>query len=107
MKPAVPPEHYAEYRVKGQIVSEEMIEGLTLLVDEFEEQVAMPKEFIIPGGSPASAAINVARTVVRRAERRAVQLKEEGLLPSPSILEYLNRLADLLFILALYEEEPN
>ncbi|MFZ5633878.1 MAG: cob(I)yrinic acid a,c-diamide adenosyltransferase [Bacillota bacterium] len=101
---AVPREHYAEYSFRGQIVQKEMVERLARLIEEFEKEIKMPDQFVIPGGSTASAAIDVARTIVRRAERRAVQLKEEGLLPNQKILSYLNRVADLLFVLARYEE---
>lgn len=101
---AVPPEHYAEYRFRGPVVTGEMVQRLTLLIEDLEQQVAMPQEFIIPGDTVASAAIDLARAVVRRAERRAAQIFEEGQLPNENILKYLNRLADLLFVLARYEE---
>lgn len=101
---AIPPEHYAGHRAKNPVVTEEMVERLTRQVEEWEEQITIPKAFIIPGKTKASAAVDLARTIVRRAERRAVQLKEEGLLPNENILKYLNRLADLLFTLARYEE---
>ena len=64
----------------------------------------MPREFVIPGDSPASAAIHLARSIVRRAERRVVSLQQDGQVPNPEVLKYLNRLADLLFTLSLYEE---
>ncbi|MEW5899192.1 MAG: cob(I)yrinic acid a,c-diamide adenosyltransferase [Bacillota bacterium] len=101
---AVPPEHYAEYRFRGPVVAGEMVQRLTRLIEDLEQQVAMPQEFIIPGDTVASAAIDLARAVVRRAERRAAQIFEEGQLPNENILKYLNRLADLLFVLARYEE---
>ncbi len=97
---ALPPEQYRP------VVTEEMAERLTGLIENFEGRTAIPKEFIIPGGSPDSSAIHTARAVVRRAERRAVQLKEDGLLTNENVLKYLNRLADLLFILAIYAEAP-
>lgn len=101
---AVPPENYADYSAKGRVVNEEMEERLNRLSETFEGQITMPDEFVIPGNSPSSAAIDVTRAIVRRSERRAVQLKEEGLLPNENILKYLNRLADLLFVLARYED---
>lgn len=101
---AVPMEHYTEYSVRGPIVTEEMSEHLTRMIEDLEDKINMPKEFIIPGSSTASAAIDLARAIVRRAERRATQLKEEKILPNDKILKYLNRLADLLFALARYEE---
>ncbi|MGQ9823663.1 MAG: cob(I)yrinic acid a,c-diamide adenosyltransferase [Desulfotomaculales bacterium] len=101
---AVPPEHYTEYSFRGPVVTEEMVRRVTLLVEEMEEMVAVPQEFVIPGKTAASAAIDLARAVVRRAERRAVSLFEDGQLPNENILKYLNRTADLLFLLARYEE---
>ena len=102
---AVPPEHYAEYKFRGPVVTEEMVQRLTSLIEELEKQVTMPQEFIIPGDTQASAAVDLARAVVRRAERRAAQIFEEGRLPNDNILKYLNRLADLLFALARFEEK--
>jgi cob(I)alamin adenosyltransferase len=56
--------------------------------------------FVLPGGTPAAAALHLARTVCRRAERRAVALQAEGAQVSPSAMKYLNRLSDLLFVAA-------
>ena len=58
------------------------------------------KDWVMPGENPASAAMEFASTVLRRAERWAVRLKDEGLLENPHLLAYLNRLADLLFMYA-------
>lgn len=101
---AVPPEHYSGYSIRGPIINEEMVENITRIIEEIEDRICMPKEFVVPGSSDASAAIDLARAVIRRAERRAVKLKEETQLPNENILKYLNRLADLLFTLARYEE---
>jgi cob(I)alamin adenosyltransferase len=65
----------------------------------------MPTEFVVPGETPTSAALELARTIVRRAERRAVTLGSEGLIPGPHLLPYLNRLADLLWVLARAAEQ--
>ena len=74
------------------------------MIEEFEAKVEMPKAFVIPGGDSAgSAALDVARTVVRRAERRVVALKEARVVKNDEVLRYLNRLADLVFTLARYE----
>ena len=75
------------------------------MIDDFEAKVDMPHGFIIPGACAGSAALDVARTVVRRAERRAVALKESGQLANEELLKYLNRLADLIFTLARYEDK--
>ena len=60
----------------------------------------MPVEFVLPGESMTGAALDMARSIVRRAERRAVQLQNEGGLPDSQVVPYLNRLADLLFVMA-------
>ena len=70
-----------------------------------QKDVKLKNEFIYPGETVVSAQIDVARTVVRRGERKAAKLKIEGLVNSPYIHEYLNRLADMLFVLARYEEQ--
>jgi len=64
----------------------------------------LKKEFIFPGGTIGSAAIDLARAIVRRAERKAVRLFQEKTITNGEILRFLNRLADLLFTLARYEE---
>jgi cob(I)alamin adenosyltransferase len=66
--------------------------------------VKLPPSFIIPGGSPASGAIDLARTIVRRTERAAVALLDSGELPNAEVVRYLNRLSDCLFMLARYED---
>lgn len=73
-------------------------------VVEAETQVEMPREFVIPGDSQPGAALHLARTVVRRAERLAVRLREEGSLDNEQVIRYLNRLSSLLFVLALFED---
>jgi cob(I)alamin adenosyltransferase len=71
---------------------------------EFEGQVEMPSDFVIPGDSPAGAGLHLARTIVRRAERLAVRLADDGLLGNEQVLRYLNRLSSLLYVLALFED---
>ena len=67
-------------------------------------EINLPASFIVPGGSPGSSVIDLARAILRRAERRIVDIKDKGLLPNPEILIYVNRLSDLLFMLARYED---
>ncbi len=82
-------------------VTPEMVSALESTIDALEAQYPMPAEFVIPGESPSGAALDVARSVVRRAERRCVSLTERGGLPGDSsVVPYLNRLADLLFVMA-------
>jgi len=86
-------------------VSADMVDGIEGLLREVEAHIAMPKEFVVPGETPTSAAIELARTIIRRAERRAVGLGHEGLIPGPYLLPYLNRFADLLWVLARAAEQ--
>jgi cob(I)alamin adenosyltransferase len=86
-------------------VSQEMVDGIDTLLREVESHISMPSEFVVPGETPTSAALEVARTTLRRAERRAVTLGREGLIPGPHLLPYLNRLADLLWVLARAAEQ--
>ena len=76
--------------------------GLEAEIDAFETELAPLRRFVLPGGTPAAAAFHVARTVCRRAERRAVALAREEPLEAGAI-RYLNRLSDLLFTLARVE----
>ena len=86
-------------------VSRAMVDGLEDMLRELETHTTMPKEFVVPGETPTSAALELARTIVRRAERRAVTLGRERLIPGPHLLPYLNRLADLLWVLARAAEQ--
>ncbi|MDH4333710.1 MAG: cob(I)yrinic acid a,c-diamide adenosyltransferase [Chloroflexota bacterium] len=81
-------------------VTAEMVTALEREIDALEAVHPMPVEFVLPGESLVGAAIDLARTTVRRAERRAVALAADGGLPDSQVVPYLNRLADLLFVLA-------
>jgi cob(I)alamin adenosyltransferase len=82
-----------------------MVEALHAWVIEREAEVPLPEGFVIPGGSPPGAALDLARTFVRRAERRAVSLQRAGELENREVLRYLNRCSDLLFMLARQAEQ--
>jgi len=71
--------------------------------DALSEVVEMPKEFILPGDSLAGAALSLARAIVRRAERRVVELFDEQEVVNPDLQRYLNRLSSLCFVLELLE----
>jgi cob(I)alamin adenosyltransferase len=86
-------------------VSAEMVDGLTALLEDLERRIDMPREFVVPGETRTSASLELARTIVRRAERRAVGLGREGLIPGHHLLPYLNRLADLVWVLARAAEQ--
>lgn len=85
-------------------VTSDMVVALETVIDELVAGTVMPKEFVVPGADPASAAVDLARAVVRRGEREVVGLFRSGQLERPEPLHYLNRLADLLFVLARHVE---
>ena len=86
-------------------VSQAMVEGVDTVLSDLEARIEMPHEFVVPGETSTSAGLELARTILRRAERRAVALNREGLIPGPHLLPYLNRLADLLWVLARAAEQ--
>lgn len=84
-----------------QLISDPHIEVLEQAIDQWEARLAPLVNFIIPGGSPLAAHLHLARTVCRRAERHVVSLVFAPAHPASSrIVQYLNRLGDLLFVLA-------
>ena len=86
-------------------VSAAMVARVDAELRDAEAAIVMPTEFVVPGETLVSAALEVARTILRRAERRAVTLGSAGLIPGPHLLPYLNRLADLLWVLARAAEQ--
>ena len=86
-------------------VSAEMVDGIEAALADMEPAIAMPHEFVVPGETRTSAALELARTILRRAERRAVSLDRSGMVPGRHLLPYLNRLADLVWVLARAAEQ--
>lgn len=82
------------------LVTQQMVSALEAEIDALEAAYPQPVEFVLPGETMAGAAFDLARTAVRRAERRAVALAEADGLPDSQVVPYLNRLADLLFVMA-------
>ena len=82
------------------LVTSKMVERLERRIDDLVEERPLPETFIVPGANPASAALDVARSVVRRAERQVVALERAEREVNPEVRRYLNRLSDLLFVLA-------
>lgn len=80
-------------------IDEERIAELEHAIDEGEKELEPLRAFILPGGTPKAAALHVARTVCRRAERRVISLQRSQVIPALVVI-YLNRLSDLLFVLA-------
>jgi len=102
---ATAPSHRAELERHFNVVTARMVEALDTWVAELEGRVPLPGGFVVPGGSQLSAAFDMARTLVRRAERRAVALRRGGELENREVLRYLNRCSDLLFMLAREAEQ--
>jgi len=98
---AASPENAARFRK----LSAERVNWLEEQVDQFSARVSLPKDFIVPGDSPAGAALALARTIVRRAERQAAGLAHAKVIENIEALRYLNRLSSLCFVLELFENE--
>src|SRR6185503_8212418 len=95
------PEDIARYTKDGfAVLTPEMTKRLDAIVKEIESQSVSFKGWATPGATEGSAALEVARTTCRRAERRVCALLEGGHLPNPEILVYLNRLSDVLWLMA-------
>ena len=88
-------------------ITDGMVDALEVDIDRYMRQVELPPQFVIPGGTELSAALDVARTAIRRAERRVVELRDGEGLASEAVLRYLNRASDLAFALARFADEPN
>ena len=88
-------------------ITAEMVDALEPEIDRYMNQVDLPPHFVIPGGTELSAALDVARSAIRRAERRVVELRDSEGLASEAVLRYLNRASDLAFALARFADEAN
>jgi cob(I)alamin adenosyltransferase len=88
-------------------ITDGMVDALEVDIDRFMNQVDLPPHFVIPGGTELSAALDVARSAIRRAERRVVELRDSEELASEAVLRYLNRASDLAFALARFADEEN
>lgn len=93
-----------DVREQYRFVTANVIDALEAMIDAVGKRVEIPREFIVPGGTISSAALDVARTIVRRAERTVIRLRAEDLLDNPLVVTYLNRLSSLCFVLARFEE---
>ena len=97
---ATDPAHHDRLSDGQSRVTPDMVAALEELIDELSESFEAPTEFVVPGQTRVGAALDVARTVVRRAERDAIAAAQ----PGSSSLAYLNRLSDLLWTLARWQE---
>lgn len=84
--------------------TEEMVVELERLIDRYMSEVELPPKFVIPGGNQLSAQLDVARTVVRRAERRISALGAEGELASETVIHFVNRASDLVYAMARWAD---
>jgi cob(I)alamin adenosyltransferase len=96
-----------EVRPDSRSFASERVDWLERETDALGADVTLPPQFVLPGESVPGAALDVARTVARRAERLVVALHREGQVSNPTILRYLNRLSSLLFILARFEDQAS
>lgn len=101
---ATAPENRSKLEPGVSLVTEGMVSDLEPLIDELTERYEPPTEFVLPGENRVAAALDFARTVVRRAERAAVAAAEAGWLETGEVVPYLNRLADLVYTLARWQE---
>ena len=83
----------------------ENADSLERLIVELQDEVEIKKEFILSGETLSGAAMDLSRAMIRRAERKAVRLFQEKIIDNGEVLRFLNRLADLLFVLARFEEK--
>lgn len=102
---ATAPGNRAKLDPGTSLVSQQMVDAIERHIDELVEGGALPSEFVVPGGSPLAAAIDVARATVRRAERRTVTFHRSASVAGSLAVPYLNRLADYLFLLARDAED--
>lgn len=82
-----------------------MVTALETIIDDLSARFEPPREFVLPGENRCSAALDLARAVVRRAERESCTARDDGWLGESAVVPYLNRLADLLFVLARWQED--
>jgi cob(I)alamin adenosyltransferase len=93
-----------DYGKLAHRVSDRDADRLEHIIEDLQTAFEMKREFIYPGETVVSSQIDVARTIIRRAERKAALLKKDGIIQNETINRYLNRCADMLFTLARYEE---
>jgi len=98
---ATTPENYEKM---GLRMTADHVQWLEQVEESLKQEVEIPNKFIIPGDTLDGAALDLARTIIRRAERMAVKLLHDGVIQNGEVIRYLNRLSDLVFILARYIE---
>jgi cob(I)alamin adenosyltransferase len=101
---ATEPANRSKLAAGVSLVTSDMVDALEPLIDEITERFEPPREFVLPGENRVAAALDLARAVVRRAERAAVAAAARGWLEGSHVVAYLNRLADLVYTLARWQE---
>jgi cob(I)alamin adenosyltransferase len=101
---ATAPGNRAKLEPGVSVTTPEMVESLEPIIDDVTSRYEPPTEFVLPGENRVAAALDVARTVVRRAERQSVAAAHADWLPDSCVVPYLNRLADLVYTLARWQE---
>lgn len=91
---------------KGRITERE-VRWLERLIDDFEEALSLPPGFVVFGQQRTASQMDVARTVVRKAERAVSRMLSKGIIENRNLLKYLNRLSDLVFLLACFAEKES
>jgi len=86
-----------------RILQEDRVTWLEEQTEAITDEVRLPSDFVIPGDTVGGGALDVARTVIRRAERRVTELHHSGGIANPFLLSYLNRMSSLLFVMELLE----
>jgi cob(I)alamin adenosyltransferase len=97
---ATAPENHHKLAPGTTLVTAEMVAALEPLIDDLLERFPMPTDFVVPGTTRAGAALDLARTIVRRAERESIGVASDG----SHVVAYLNRLSDLLWAMARWQE---
>jgi len=98
------PDNRAKLVPGVSLTTSDMVQRLEQWIDEAVEEVGLPSEFVVPGQTDFSAALDHARTVIRRAERRCVAYARRGGLQDSEVIRYLNRLADYVYMLVRASE---
>ncbi|MEZ5170867.1 MAG: cob(I)yrinic acid a,c-diamide adenosyltransferase [Acidimicrobiia bacterium] len=101
---ATDPSNRSKLEPETSLVTEEMVSALEPLIDDLTARYEAPTEFVLPGENRVAAALDMARAVVRRAERESVAAAAAGWLDGSHVVAYLNRLADLVYTLARWQE---
>ena len=95
------PENREKLEPETSLTTQEMVTKLEIAIDNYSDKFEMPKEFIVPGQNPSASHFDLARTVVRRAERAVLKIELED----SYVVPYLNRLSDLMWIIARTQEK--